>query len=141
MEKARLNRAFSVTVTTKSKMKKLTKIKTKPNLQESRLKENFEMLDRIRDDTVNDIESLTEDFQHMTLVAESIQRNYRALLAENQLLKGALLSIIDECGCWEGNRCDRCQKILKSLYSNNPDFPASAAKEYRAILSQLRNLG
>ncbi|MEG4849289.1 hypothetical protein QUB10_00095 [Microcoleus sp. B5-D4] len=120
-------------------MKKLTKLKTKPNLQESRLRENLELLDQIRTDAVNDIESLTEDFQHMTLVAESVQRNYRALLAENQLLKGALLSIIDECGCWEGNRCDRCWKILRTLASANPEEKPDAARKYQAILSQLRN--
>ncbi|MEG4075745.1 hypothetical protein QUA30_23910 [Microcoleus sp. Pol14C2] len=121
-------------------MKKLTKLKTKPNLQESRLRENFELLDQIRADAVNDIESLTEDFQHMTLVAESVQRNYRALLAENQLLKGALLSIIDECDCWEGNRCDRCCKLLKTLGIANPEEKPDAARKYRSILSQLRNL-
>ncbi len=121
-------------------MKKLTKLKTKPNLQESRLKENLELLDQIRTDAVNDLESLTEDFQHMTLVAESVQRNYRALLAENQLLKGALLSIIDECGCWEGNRCDRCWKLLQILASDNSEEKPDAASKYRSILSQLRNL-
>ena len=121
-------------------MKKLTNLKTQPNLQESRLKENLELLDQIRADAVNDIESLTEDFQHMTLVAESVQRNYRALLAENQLLKGTLLSIIDECGCWPGNRCDRCCKILKIIASGNPEEKPNAARKYRAILSQLRNL-
>jgi len=121
-------------------MKKLTKLKTKPNLQESRLKENLELLNQIRTDAVNDIESLTEDFQHMTLVAQSVQRNYRALLAENQLLKGALLSIIDECDCWDGNRCDRCSKLLKTLANDNPEEKPDAAKKYRAILSQLRNL-
>ena len=121
-------------------MKKLTKLKTKPNLQESRLRENLELLDQIRTDAVNDIESLTQDFQHMTLVAESVQRNYRALLAENQLLKGALLSIIDECACWEGNRCDRCWKILRTLASANPEEKSDAARKYRSILSQLRNL-
>ncbi|MEG4116962.1 hypothetical protein QUA43_05625 [Microcoleus sp. N9_B4] len=121
-------------------MKKLTKLKTKPNLQESRLKENLELLDQIRTDAVNDIESLTEDFQHMTLVAESVQRNYRALLAENQLLKGTLLSIIDECGCWEGNRCARCWKILRTLASANPEEKPDAARKYQAILSQLRDL-
>ncbi|MEG4082468.1 hypothetical protein [Microcoleus sp. POL10_C6] len=121
-------------------MKKLTKLKTKPNLQESRLKENLELLDQIRTDAVNDLESLTEDFQHMTLVAESVQRNYRALLAENQLLKGALLSIIDECACWEGNRCDRCWKLLKMLASDNSEEKPDAASKYRSILSQLRNL-
>lgn len=122
-------------------MKKLTKLKTKANLQESRLKENLELLDQIRADAVNDIESLTQDFQHMTLVAESIQRNYRALLAENQLLKGTLLSIIDECDCGQGNRCDRCWEILKTLASDNPEEKPDAARKYRAILSQLRNLG
>ena len=121
-------------------MKKLTNLKTKPNLQESRLKENVELIDQIRADAVNDIESLTEDFQHMTLVAESVQRNYRALLAENQLLKGTLLNIIDECGCWQGNRCDRCWKLLKILASGNPEEKPDAARKYRAILSQLRNL-
>jgi hypothetical protein len=121
-------------------MKKLTNLKTQPNLQESRLKENLEVLDQIRADAVNDIESLTEDFLHMTLVAESVQRNYRALLAENQLLKGTLLSIIDECGCCQGNRCDRCWKLLKILASANPEEKPDAARKYRAILSQLRNL-
>jgi hypothetical protein len=121
-------------------MKKLTNLKTQPNLQESRLKENLELIDQIRADAVNDIESLTEDFLHMTLVAESVQRNYRALLAENQLLKGTLLSIIDECGCWQGNRCDRCWKLLKILASANPEEKPDAARKYRAILSQLRNL-
>jgi hypothetical protein len=121
-------------------MKKLTNLKTQPNLQESRLKENLELIDHIRADAVNDIESLTEDFLHMTLVAESVQRNYRALLAENQLLKGTLLSIIDECGCWQGNRCDRCWKLLKILASANPEEKPDAARKYRAILSQLRNL-
>jgi hypothetical protein len=121
-------------------MKKLTNLKTQPNLQESPLRENLELLDQIRADAVNDIESLTEDFLHMTLVAESVQRNYRALLAENQLLKGTLLSIIDECGCRQGNRCDRCWKLLKILASANPEEKPDAAKKYRAILSQLRNL-
>ena len=121
-------------------MKKSTKLKIQPNLQENRLRQNFEILDQIRADAVNDIESLTQDFQHMTLVAESVQRNYRALLAENQLLKGTLLSIIDECGCWEGNRCDCCGKILKIIAGDNPEEKPDAARKYRAILSQLRNL-
>jgi hypothetical protein len=121
-------------------MKKLTNLKTQPNLPESPLRENLELLDQIRADAVNDIESLTEDFLHMSLVAESVQRNYRALLAENQLLKGTLLSIIDECGCWPGNRCDRCWKLLKILASANPEEKPDAARKYRAILSQLRNL-
>ncbi|PSB36133.1 hypothetical protein C7B69_04925 [filamentous cyanobacterium Phorm 46] len=122
-------------------MKKLTKLRTKLNLQENRLRENFEMLDQIRADAVNDIESLTEDFQHLTLVAESIRRNYRALLAQNQLLKDTLLSIVDECDCWPQNRCDSCQQILKIIACDNSEQKPDAARKYRTILSQLRNLG
>ena len=122
-------------------MKKLTKNKTKLNLHESRFIENLELRDQIRADALNDIESLTEDFQHMTLVAESIHRNYRALLAENQLLKDTLLSIVDGCDCWPENRCDRCWKILKVLANDNPEQKPDAARKYRSILSQLRNLG
>ena len=122
-------------------MNKLTKIKPKPNLQESHLREDCELLDQIRADTVNDIESLTEDFQHMSVVAESIRRNYQALLSENQLLKDTLVSIVDDCECWQTNRCNRCKKILKSLESNHPKFPPNPTKKYRTILSELRNLG
>ena len=122
-------------------MNKSTKLKTKLNLQKSSLRENFELLDEIRADAVNDIESLTEDFQHMTLVAESIRRNYRALLAQNQLIKDTLLSIVDECENSQGNRCDRCQQILKIIASDNSEQKPDAARKYRGILSQLRNLG
>lgn len=122
-------------------MKKLTKLRTKLNLQENRLRENFDLLDQIREDAINDIESLTEDFQHMTLVAESIRRNYRALLAQNQLLKDTLLSVVDECECWPQNRCDRCHQILKIIASDRSEQKPDAARKYGAILSQLRNLG
>ncbi len=122
-------------------MKKLTKLRTKLNLQENRLRENFEMLDQIRADAINDIESLTEDFQHMTLVAESIRRNYRALLAQNQLLKDTLLSVVDECDCWPQNQCDRCQQILKIIASDYSEQKPDAVRKYGAILSKLRNLG
>ena len=122
-------------------MKKLTKLRTKLNLQENRLRENFEMFDQIRADAINDIESLTEDFQHMTLVAESIRRNYRALLAQNQLLKDTLLSVVDECECWPKNQCDRCQQILKIIASDYSEQKPDAVRKYGAILSKLRNLG
>lgn len=80
-------------------MQKVTKRKKPSNLLENPLRENLDLLDQIRADAVNDIESLTENFQHMTLVAESVQQNYQALLAQNHLLKSTLLSIIDECEC------------------------------------------
>lgn len=122
-------------------MQKVRKLKKTPNLPESSLRDNLELIDRIRTDAVNDIESLTETFQHMTLVTESVQQNYKALLAHNQLLKDTLLSIIDECDCCQKTRCDRCQRILQSLAGKNPEPKINAAKKYQSILTQIRNLG
>jgi hypothetical protein len=122
-------------------MQKLTNRKNPPNLLESRLRENLDLLDQIRADAVNDIESLTETFQHMTLVAESLQHNYQALLAQNKLLQSTLLSIIDECKCGEENRCDRCQRILQTLVGKNPEQKLDPVLKYKSILTQIRKLG
>jgi hypothetical protein len=122
-------------------MQKLTDRKKPSNLLESRLRDNLDLLDQIRADAVNDIESLTENFQHMTLVAESVQQNYQALLAQNQLLKSTLLSIIDECECRQGNRCDRCQRILQTLVGKNPGQKLDPVLKYKSILTQIRKLG
>lgn len=122
-------------------MQKLTNRKTPSNLLESRLRENLDLLDQIRADAVNDIESLTETFQHMTLVAESVQQNYQALLAQNNLLKSTLLSIIDECECEQENRCNSCHKILQILAGNNPEQKLNPVLKYKTILTQIRNLG
>ncbi len=122
-------------------MQKLTNRKKPSNLIESRLKENLDLLCQIRADAVNDIESLTENFQHMTLVAESVQQNYQALLAQNQLLKSTLLSIIDECECRQGNRCDRCHRILQTLAGKNSEQKLDPVLKYKAILTQIRKLG
>ncbi len=108
---------------------------------ESRLRDNLDLIDQIRSDSVKDLESLTETFQHMTLVAESIQKNYQALLAQNQLLKSTLLNIIDECECGQERRCDRCQRILQILAGKNPELKLDPALKYKAILSQIRKLG
>ena len=77
----------------------------------------------------------------MTLVAESVQQNYQALLAQNQLLKSTLLSIIDECECGQENRCDRCQRILQILAGNNLEQKIDPVLKYKAILTQIRKLG
>jgi hypothetical protein len=122
-------------------MQKVRNLKKQQKVSESRLRDNLEVIDRIRTDTVDDIESLTETFQHMTLVTESVQKNYKALLAQNQLLKDTLLSIIDECNCKPDRRCDRCQRILQVLAGNNPEPKINAARKYQAILTQIRNLG
>ncbi|MDQ2099950.1 MAG: hypothetical protein QQW96_20150 [Tychonema bourrellyi B0820] len=122
-------------------MQKVTKRKKPSNLLENPLRENLDLLDQIRADAVNDIESLTENFQHMTLVAESVQQNYQALLAQNHLLKSTLLSIIDECECRQGNQCDRCQRILQILAGDNPEQKLDPVLKYKAILTQIRKLG
>ncbi|OCR01468.1 hypothetical protein BCD67_18390 [Oscillatoriales cyanobacterium USR001] len=113
----------------------------KPNLGESSLRRDLDLKKQIRADATNDLESLTEDFQHMTLVVESIHRNYQALLSENQLLKDTLFSLVDDCDCWEGNRCDRCQQILNALAGKQAQKKANPAREYKEILKQLRKLG
>lgn len=120
-------------------MKKVTL--TKLNVRESRLRGDLDLTEQIRTDTVNDLESLTEDFKHISLVVASVQRNYQALLGQNQLLKDTLLSLVDECYCWQGNRCDRCQQILKVLAGEKPEEKADPVQEYKAILQQLRKLG
>lgn len=122
-------------------MQKLTNRKKPSNLLESPLRENLYLLDQIRVDAVNDIESLTDTFQHMTLVAESVQQNYQALLAQNQLLKSTLLSIINECECRQENRCNRCQRILQTLAGKNPEQKLDPVLKYKAILTQIRKLG
>ena len=122
-------------------MQKLTNRQNSSKLLESSLRDNLDLIDQIRFDTVNDIESLSETFQHMTLVVESVQQNYQALLSQNQLLKSTLLSIIDECKCGQENRCDRCQRILQTLAGKNPEQKLNPALKYKAILSQIRKLG
>ena len=122
-------------------MQKVRNLKKQQKLPESRLRDNLELIDRIRTDAVNDLESLTETFQHMALVTEAVQQNYKALLAHNQLLKDTLLSIIDECDCRQENRCDRCQRILQVLAGKNPEPKINAAQKYQSILTQIRNSG
>ena len=120
-------------------MKKVTL--TKLNVRESRLKGDLDLAEQIRADTTNDLESLTEDFKHMTLVVASIQRNYQALLAQNQQLKDTLLGLVDECYCWQGHRCDRCQRIIEVLAGEKAEEEANPVRDYKAILQQLRKLG
>ncbi|MEZ2228766.1 MAG: hypothetical protein ACBR50_21140 [Microcoleus sp.] len=122
-------------------MQKVANLKKPQALPENSLRDNLELIEQIRSDAVNDLESLTETFQHMTIVAKSVQQNYQALLAQNQLLKTTLLSIIDECQCDRGNRCNRCQRILQTLAGHNPEQKLIPSLKYKAILTQIRQLG
>lgn len=121
-------------------MQKLRNLKKQYQLPESRLRENLEQIDRIRTDAVNDIESLTETLQHMALVTESVQQNYQALLAQNQLLKDTLFSIIDECDCLQEKRCDRCDRIFQVLAGKKPEPKIDPSQKYKTILTQIRTL-
>lgn len=121
-------------------MKKVAKIPQK-DCRERYLRDKLDLTEQIRADAVNDLENLTEDFQHITLVVESFQHNYKALLAQNRLFKETLVSLVEECYCWQGNRCDRCQKILLVLSGKNPQEKADAIQEYQTLLNQLRKLG
>lgn len=121
-------------------MKKVVKLAQQPSLEHN-LRKNVELVDELRADTVNDLDSLTEDFKHMTGVVASIQQNYNALLSQNRRMKDTLLSILDECYCWEGNRCERCQKILKVVTSENVEEKPQPIQDYQGILQQLRKLG
>ena len=121
-------------------MNQVTKL-IKPDLSESSLKRDLDLKKQIRSDATNDLASLTADFQHMTLVVESVQRNYQALLTENQRLKDTLFSLVDDCNCWQENRCNRCQQILQALAGEKVQKKANPVREYQQILKQLRQLG
>ncbi len=122
-------------------MQKVANLKKPQALPENSLRDNLELIEQIRSDAVNDLESLTETFQHMTVVAKSVQQNYQALLAQNQLLKTTLLSIIDECECGQENRCDRCHRILQTLAGKKLEPKLNPVMKYKAILTQIRKLG
>lgn len=94
---------------------------TPKDLWERQLLQNLSLSDRLRNHTLEDISSLSDDLQHISFVVKSIQTNYQAVLEENQRLKYLLMGLIDGCYCWEGNRCPNCRAILATL---NPDKSA-----------------
>lgn len=108
---------------------------------EHQLMKTCELTNQVREDTIQDLESLCADFRHNSLVVQSIQRNYQALLDQNQQLKTLLLSLVKDCYCWEGNRCKNCQKILTALGQNVPPASTPSTEKYQDIVEQLRKLG
>ncbi|MCT7970735.1 hypothetical protein [Laspinema olomoucense] len=95
-------------------MKKVAKL-TRESVWENQLKGNLTTIEEIRTDTLNDLQLLSEDFQHLHLVVTSVQQNYAALLKQNRQMRAMLLQVVDECFCWQGNRCDRCNAIFQLL--------------------------
>ncbi|WP_240038999.1 MULTISPECIES: hypothetical protein [Okeania] len=47
---------------------------------EDSLRGKLEVKHQIRTDAINDLENFSQDLQHISLVVESIQNNYQALL-------------------------------------------------------------
>jgi hypothetical protein len=101
-------------------MKELTRVSKLSDRRETQLRGKLMTIDDIRGDGLNDLDLLAQDFQHMSLVVKSVQRNYRRLLKQNRRLQVLLLKSMDRCYCWPGNRCDRCQEILEVL--GNPSL-------------------
>ncbi|MEB3831102.1 hypothetical protein [Phormidium sp. CCY1219] len=95
-------------------MKNIAKL-TRQSVWENQLKGNLATFEEIRNDSLNDLALLAEDFHHMSLIVESVEQNYSALLEQNQQMKALLLNVVESCYCWQGNRCDRCQNILNIL--------------------------
>lgn len=99
-------------------MKNIAKL-TRKSVWENQLKGNLATMEDIRADTLNDLQLLADDFQHFNRVIESVQYNYNALLEQNCQMRRLLLTVVDDCYCWQGNRCDRCTAILTVL-ANKP---------------------
>ena len=100
---------------------------------------NGDLKTKIRENAVNDLENLGSDLKHFNSVVQSVKRNYQAILAENKKLKSTLMSLVNECYCWPGNRCDRCQKILNSIVDESTtEHPQNSVTEHQEIIAQLR---
>ncbi|MGB3533286.1 MAG: hypothetical protein WBA13_07190 [Microcoleaceae cyanobacterium] len=108
---------------------------------EDYLTEVTDFTDKIRENTMQDLDSLSEDLKHISVVVDSIQNNYKALLKENQQMKSVLKQLIEDCYCWEGNRCQKCQKIIETLLGKNTEQqPESVNNDYKSW-EELRKLG
>ncbi|MGB3508182.1 MAG: hypothetical protein WBA93_02875 [Microcoleaceae cyanobacterium] len=108
---------------------------------EENLREKILLKKQIRADSVKDLENFSKDLEQMSLVVDSIQGNYQALLSENNRLKTTLLELVDECYCWKGNRCDKCLKILNSLATESVEKKSNSTQQYEDLLQRLRKLG
>ncbi|MDY7022468.1 MAG: hypothetical protein SWJ54_14110 [Cyanobacteriota bacterium] len=97
-----------------------------------------ELSDRIRENAAYDLESLGADLQHIQLIVKSVQQNYEVVLEENKRLKAVLKELVNNCYCWSGNRCDRCQQILNSLMRKNTEERQPSVSDYQEIVAQLR---
>jgi hypothetical protein len=72
------------------------------------------------------------------MLVQSVQRNYQAVLEENKRLKSTLKDLVNNCYCWPGNRCDRCQRIVNLLLRENTEEQSKPVSDHQEILEKLR---
>ena len=108
---------------------------------EDNLRGKIEVKHQIRADTINDLQNFSQDLRNISLVVESIHNNYQILLTQNHHFRSTILELVDDCECGQGNPCEKCQKILKSLALETAKKKINTPEEYEAILTQLRKLG
>ncbi|MGC9526618.1 MAG: hypothetical protein ACP5D7_13875 [Limnospira sp.] len=111
---------------------------TRQDPWERQLLENFDLSDRLRDHSLESLDGICADFQHMSLVVKSIRTDYRAILEQNKRLKSLLIGLVEGCYCWEGNRCQNCQTILNVLIRENTDYSDSEATISERSLGKIR---
>ena len=103
--------------------------------------DSAELVDQIRSHTVEDLESLSEDLNHLHVVVNSVKQNYQDILSENRELKALLKNFVEDCYCWEGNRCPRCLRILDILLSKPTEKTSQTIQDQTKNREKLRKLG
>ncbi|MEB3882098.1 hypothetical protein [Lyngbya sp. CCY1209] len=118
-------------------MKNVVKL-TRKDPWERQLLENFDLSDRLGDHSLESLDGICADFQHMSWVVKSIQKDYQTILEQNKRLKALLIGLVEGCYCWEGNRCQSCQTILSTLIRENTDRPDSNQTSPEKSLGKIR---
>jgi len=118
-------------------MKNVVKL-TQKDPWERQLLENFDLSDRLGDHSLESLDGICADFQHMSLVVKSIRKDYQTILEQNKRLKSLLIGLVEGCYCWEGNRCQSCQTILNTLIRENTDRSESQGTISDQSLGKIR---
>ncbi len=100
-----------------------------------------ELMENIRGHTIEDLVSLSEALKHLDFVVETIQHHYQEILRENQQFKSLLRDFVEDCYCWQGNRCQRCQTILDALFSKSTEKITQPIPNPGKIREKLRKQG
>jgi septal ring factor EnvC (AmiA/AmiB activator) len=104
--KTPFSRRFHDKVVSLSSPKKLTEVV---------LNSHLELRDVVTQDTLEQLDDIQEDLDYVSQSIEQAKTRFTKVLAENRKLKTFLLQLVKECWCIEGNRCAKCQQILRVL--------------------------